>query len=340
MLLRRSGKFFAHNSAAFLFTIIFFGYSAGAHAQLFLPVDDDPFGVPVKFNADSIRKLRIFSITANLQYKPDGKIIDDRGLKQYYEFDSVGRMSEYWRTRVKNFATDYIEHPAVYRKGRKIRGPWTETIQHYNYDTVFVYYYYDNMNRMSCMRECDGDFYHTWYYIYNNDGTIARQTHCRETNTGPNREHFRIGMQTIISQEDFIYKRFSAVQVKQFCLNDEGKPYKETMMNFDQKARPLEFREEYTAGGIRTVSQWKYDSLNRASMISYNSNAGGDFTETTNYNYDSLGRIESLKRFVNGQLKDEFSYLYHGSDPVAYAYINRRHLELGIDIVKMDIKYW
>ncbi|MBI3510561.1 MAG: hypothetical protein HY064_07845 [Bacteroidetes bacterium] len=311
-----------------------------AAAQLFLPIDDDPFGVPVKFNADSIRIHRIFSITANLQYKPDGKIIDDRGLKQYYRFDSLGRLAEFWKTTVRNYASDEIVHPAVYRKGRRIRGEWTETINHYNYDSVFVYYYYDNVSRLSCRRECDGDFYHTWYYLYNEDGTIARQTHCRETNIGTGRDQFRLGMQTIISQEDFSYKRFSPQQVKQFCLNDEGKPYKEMMMNFDKKDRPVEFREEYTAGGIRTVSLWKYDSLDRTSEISYTSNAGGDFTETTKYNYDSLGRIESVKRFTNDQLKDEFSYLYHEHEPVAYAYINRRHLEAGIDIVKMDIRYW
>jgi hypothetical protein len=308
-------------------------------AQLYLPITDDPFGVPVKFNADSIRKHHILSITANLQYKPDEKKINDKGLKEFYRFDSLGRLDFYWRTRVKSFGEQTIEHPAVYRKGRKVRGPWTETVFAYSYDTVFVYYYYDNFQRLACRRQCDGDFYHTWYYIYNNDGTIARQTHCRETNLGQGHANFRLGVQTIISQEDFSYKRFSPSQIKQYCLNDEGKPYKEKMMLFDEKGRPLDFREAYNSGGIRIVSTWKYDSLGRTSEITYNSNAGGEFTEITQYHYDSLGRIESVKRFNDGKLKDEFSYLYHDREPVSYAYINRRHLELGIDIVKLEIKY-
>lgn len=308
-------------------------------AQLFLPIDDDPFGVPVRFHADSIRKHKILSITANIQYKPDEKKIDDKGLKEFYRFDSIGRLDFYWRTRVKNYGEEIIEHPAVYRRGKRIRAAWTETRYAYSYDTTFVYYYYDNFQHLTCRRQCQGDFYHTWYYIYNEDGTIARQTHCRETNVAQDHNSFRLGVQTIISQEDFAYKRFSATQIKQLCLNDEGKAYKETMMLLDKKGRPVDFREAYTAGGIRIVSTWEYDSLDRTSGITYTSNAGGDYTEKTYYRYDSLGRIESVKRFEDGKLKDDFSYLYREREPVAYAYINRRHMEMGIDIVKMEIVY-
>ena len=308
-------------------------------AQLFLPVDDDPFAVPVRFNADSIRKHKILTITAGIQYKPDDRKIEDKGLKEFYQFDSIGRIRFYWRTRVKNYAEEIIEHPAVYRKGKRIRAAWTETKYAYHYDTTFVYYYYDNTQRLTCRRQCQDDFYHTWYYIYNEDGTVARQTHCRETNIAQGHRNFRLGVQTIISQEDFAYQRFSATQIKQLCLNDEGKPYKETMMLLDTKGRPLDFREAYTAGGIRIVSSWEYDSLGRTSMITYSSNAGGDYTEKTYYRYDSLGRIESVKRFEDGKLKDDFSYLYREREPIAYAYINRRHLDMGIDIVKMEIGY-
>lgn len=322
-----------------VFVLLFFLSPLIASAQLFLPIDDDPFGVPVRFNADSIRKHKILSITANIQYKPDDHKIEDKGLKEYYEFDSVGRLSFYWRNRVKSYGEETIEHEAVYRKGKRIRAAWTETKYVYRYDTVFVYYYYDNLQRLTCRRQCQEDFYHTWYYIYNEDGSVARQTHCRETNVGQGHSSFRLGVQTIISQEDFDYKRFSPTQIKQLCLNDEGKPYKETMMLFDKQGRPVDFREAYTAGGIRIVSSWEYDSIGRTSAITYTSNAGGDFTEKTYYRYDSLGRITAVQRYEDGKLKDDFTYLYREREPVAYAYINRRHLEAGIDIVKMEIRF-
>ncbi len=309
-------------------------------AQLFLPIDDDPFAVPVKFNADSILHHRIRSIKTNIQYKPDEHIIDDKGLKEYYQFDSIGRIQLYWRNKVRTYTSDVVLHPATYRKGKKIRGEYSEFRNYYVYDTVFVNYYYDYKNQLACRREADGDFYHTWYYIYNTDGSIARQTHCRETNVGQGHWNFRLGVQTIISQEDFSYQKFSPTQIKKLCLNDEGKPYKETMMLFDKSGRIVDSRESYTAGGIRIVTTWKYDSLGRTASTSYTSNAGDAIADITQFNYDALGRIESMKRFHNAVLTDEFSYLYEGNAAIAHAYINRRHLELGIDIVKMDIVYW
>lgn len=318
----------------------FFCLSFSASAQLFLPVDDDPFGVPVRFNADSIHRYKIKSILANLQYKPDERIISDKGLKEYYQFDSIGRIKLYWRNKIRNYTTDVIQHPAVMRKGKRVRAAWSEVRNYYVYDTVFVNYYYDYKNQLTCRRESDGDFYHTWYYLYNTDGTIARQTHCKETNVGQGHSNFRLGVQTIISQEDFSYEKYSPTQIKKLCLNDEGKPYKETMMLFDKQGRIIDSRESYTAGGIRIVTTWKYDAFGRTAATSYTSNAGDEIADVTNYNYDSLGRIESMKKFHNNVLTDEFSYLYEKNSPIAYAYINRRHLELGIDIVKMDIKYW
>ena len=69
-------------------------------AQLFQPVNDDPFGVPVAFNPDSVKAQRISEITSNFQYKPDGKIIQDKGLQEHFHFDKEGRVVFYWRTRV------------------------------------------------------------------------------------------------------------------------------------------------------------------------------------------------------------------------------------------------
>lgn len=310
------------------------------HAQLFLPVTDDPFGVPIRFRSDSIVKLNIHSITSAYQYKPDGKKIDDKGLREYFEFDRQGRLTYYWRTRIKGMESKAVEHPAVIRRGKKVRSAWTEYKYEYSYDTVFIYTYYDSLSRVNSRRLCDGQYYHTWYYTYNEEGWVVTQIHCRETNTSPSHRDFRLGVQTIISREDFSYEKYSSTQVKQLCLNDEGKVYKETMMTLDKNGRLIDTREAYTAGGIRITTAYSYDSLGRMSSYQYSSNASDQLTELTEYRYDSLGRIDAVRRYRNTVLKDEFSYLYEGGTMISYAYINRRHIELGIDIVKMEVQYY
>ena len=310
------------------------------NAQLLIPVTDDPFGVPLRFNADSVQKLKIHTITSAFQYKPDGRIIDDKGLREFYEFDLSGRVRFYWRTRIRGMEAKAIEHGAVYRRGRKIKSEWTEYKYEYAYDTTFIYTYYDSLSRVSTRRLCDGTYFHTWYYSYNEQGYISTQIHCRETNTGTSHRDFKMGVQTVISQEDFRYEIYSSTQIKKLCLNDEGKVYKETMLVLDKQGRLIDSREAYTAGGIRISIAYEYDDLGRMSMYTYSSNAGDQLDEITQFKYDSLGRIESVRRFKNTVLKDEFSYLYDGKSTMSYAYINRRHIELGIDIVKMQVEYY
>ncbi len=321
------------------FLVLFFVFAGfSLHAQLFVPVTDDPFNVSLRFSPDSVVKLRIRTITCAFQYKPDGRIIEDKGLREYYEFDLLGRVKFYWRTRLRGMEAKAIEHEAVYRRGRKVKSEWTEYKYEYAYDTVFIYTYFDSTSQVATRRLCDGNYFHTWYYNYNDDGRISTQIHCRETNLGNTHRDFKLGVQTIISREDFRYETYSSTQVKKLCLNDEGKVYKETMMLLDVQGRMIDSREAYTAGGIRITVAYEYDSVGRMAAYTYTSNAGEQLNERTEYVYDSLGRIESVRRFKNTVLRDEFSYLYEAGASMSYAYINRRHIELGIDIVKLQIE--
>lgn len=323
-----------------IIVLFFILLTNGMHAQLFIPVTDDPFGVPIRFNADSVRKLKIQSVTSAYQYKPDGRIIQDQGINEYFEFDTQGRVKFYWKMRVHGTESKVVEHDAIYRRGKKIRNAWTEYKYSYTYDTVFIYTYYDSLSRVTTRRSCDGIYYHAWYFTYNEDGFVSTQIHCRETNMGASHRDFKLGVQTTISREDFSYEKYSSTQIKQLCLNDEGKVYKETMMTLDKEGRLIESREAYVAGGVRITNTYTYDSFGRMWKYAYSSNAGDQLNELTEYNYDSLGRIESVKRYKNTVLKDEFSYLYEGNAMMSYAYINRRHIELGIDIIKMAMTYY
>lgn len=322
------------------FVVSFIFLSLVSKAQLFVPVTDDPFAVPIKFSPDSVRYHKIHSITSAYQYKPDGRIIEDKGLREYFEFDRQGRITFYWRTRVRGMEAKATEHPATVRRGRVVKQAWTEYKYDYAYDTAFIYTFYDSLSRIATRRYCEGIYYHTWYYTYNEQNFVVTQIHTRETNAGTSHRDFKLGVQTVISREDFSYEVYSSTVIKQNCLNDVGKVYKETMMALDKQGRLIESREAYTAGGIRIITTYAYDELGRMASWSYSSNAGEPLLEQTQYAYDSLGRIESVKRFKNTVLKDEFSYLYDGGAKMSYAYINRRHIELGIDIIKMAVVFY
>ncbi len=305
-------------------------------AQLFVYITDDPFGVPLRFNSDSIRARHIRTITTDYQYKPDNQIIQDRGVQEQFMFDTLGRLVRYMKTRIKGQATQTIEHPAVYRRGKRVAKAWTETKTVYVHDSIFVYYRYDSLKRLDMRRMCDGDYYNTWYYEYNLDGTISRQTHCRETNRNTSHLNFFLDVQTVLSQEVFGYEKFGTAQVKQRCLNDEGKVYKETMLNYDSQGHLVDERQAYIVGGLRNQVTYQYDAQGRLTERIFTSNANQDLIEKSVLTYDSIGRTTALKFYRNEILREEFSYLYNAEAPSAYAWVNRRHQEAGIDIVKLS----
>lgn len=304
-------------------------------AQLFLPVSDDPFGVPVQFNRDSVKAAGIRYINVGLQYKPDQQVISDKGLREYYAFDSLGNLSLCWRSRIRSVQTEETIIPAVYRRGRRVRAARTEYRTSYTYDTVFVHYYYDSLQRLVTRRMSDADYYNTWYYQWNPDSTLAARIHVRETNLGRDHNDFRLGVQTIISDERFNYETYDNRQRKQLALNDEGKPYRQTITDVDSAGRVLEERQSFIVGGIYIRYTYVYDSLGRLGSRTYATNGGDAIEEVISYTRDSLGRLDAVRLHKNGLLYDEFSYLYDGKSVVPYAFINRRHQQAGIDIVKL-----
>ncbi|MGL5889123.1 MAG: hypothetical protein ACRC3B_04525 [Bacteroidia bacterium] len=306
-----------------------------AAAQLFIPVSDDPFGVPFLFNRDSVVTQKIKFVNIALQYKPDQQIIDDKGLREYYQFDSLGNLSLYWRNRVRTIKTEEVITPAVYRRGRRIRPERVEYKKTYLYDTVFVHYAYDTLNRVIMRRLCDADYYNTWYYTWNADNSLAVRIHVRETNIGRDHLSFVLGVQTIISEEQFRYEKYSANQLTQIALNDEGKPYRQSITDFDAAGRVLEERLSFIAGGNYNVYRYEYDSLGRLSSRLFSMSGINTGEELLKYTRDSLSRLEAVRVYKNAVLHDEYTYLYEGNVSRPYAFLNRRHQQAGIDIVKL-----
>jgi hypothetical protein len=304
-------------------------------AQLFIPVNDDPFAVPFAFNRDSIVANKIRFINIAIQYKPDQQLISDKGLREYYQFDSLGNLKLYWRNRVRTTRTEEIVIPAVYRRGRRIRPERTEYKNYYVYDTIFVHYAYDSLNRLNMRRLCDGDYYNTWYYTWNKDNTLAVRIHVRETNLGRNHSNFILGVQTVISEEQFRYERYSPRQLTQVALNDEGKPYRQMISDYDESGRVLEERLSFIVGGHYNTYRYAYDSLGRLSSRLFSMTGINSGEELLKYTRDSVGRLEHVLLYRDALLHDEYTYLYQAGSSLPYAFINRRHQQAGIDIVKL-----
>jgi len=151
---------------------------------------------------------------------------------------------------------------------------------------------------------------------------------------GPSRKEFRLGMQTIISTEEFAYERLTPTQVKKKCLNDEGKVYKEIILNYDTAGRLVDEYHSYIVSWVKQSNTYAYDSLGRMKERTVKSYSGEELEEKVTMEYDSAGNISMQRFYKNGVLYYEMSFLYNAELPGVYAMVNRRHREALIDIVK------
>jgi YD repeat-containing protein len=298
---------------------------------------NDVFETPVTFNSGFIRSNKIKCIRAAITLKPDNQVIQDKGLSEGYQFDTLGRLTEFYRTRIRSFETREIQHPAVYRKGKRVSRPWTEFKSQYVYDTTFINYYYDSLSRLVVKRMNDGDYYHTWYLRYTNEAgknNISLLQKCRETNTGTSHRNFRLGVQSVISSEEYRYEQLTPSQVKRRCLNDEGKVYKEVILNYDASGRLLDEYHSFLVSWVKRSSTFKYDSLGRLTGQVFAEYSGDAVEEKSTIEYDSLGRTAMIRYYIGSALQNELSFVYSKDVLGMYGTVGRRLKDAAIDIVK------
>lgn len=327
-------------ATAFIFSLLLL-LPALLRAQIILTKPQETPLTELSFDPAVIKASKIKSITVDLAMKPDNKVIDDKGLMQYHEFDSLGRLVKFYYTMISGTTTREIQVPALYKRGRVVRKAYTRTENTYRYDTVSTWFYYDSRDRLIIKRTNSGDVYNSAYYTYdavNND--IIKEVRCRETNTSENKNDFRLGVQTVTSLETFQYERSSPTQLKKKCFNDEGRAYRQVIINYDSNGNKIEEYAEYVVTWMNASTTWEYDAQGRVAERNYSSNATGDLKESVNYEYDAKGNLVGEKRFKNQDQVNEISYLYDENGTLLKSQVNRDIPNKQIGIIKYSYGFY
>src|ERR1035437_81479 len=301
-------------SYIFLFAICHLP-SAILHAQIIVP---SPSGITLPepvYNKTFIKQNKIKSVKASVVDKPDGEIIRDKGLAENFLFDTSGNLIRHYYNEITSLAKTETEIPAVYKRGYIVKKSSTKVNYEYQYDTLGTEFVYTSNGYLRMKRVCIGDFFNTTYYEYFGDGLVSRQTLCKETNIAKKGEPFKLGVQTIISDEKFEYENLTATQIKKKFLNDEGKPYKQGILNY-VNGKLTDENYEFVVGFIRSGVTYKYDVNNRLIEKTSTDNSSGSNTEKISYEYDSNGNILKEKKFKNGVQTDEKIFMYEQTSPV------------------------
>jgi hypothetical protein len=320
--------------------LLCYSFALCAHAQA---IDTNPSEITLPepaFAKAYIKKNKIKTIRASIVDKPDGEVIRDKGLAENFVFNEEGFLVRHYYNEITSIQkTEYNIPPVYNRKGQLIKKSFTKVNYEYQYDTLGTEYVYTSNGFLRMQRMCMGNFYHTTYYEYYGEGMVSRKTLCRETNISKKGEPFKLGVQTIISDERFEYEQLTPSQIKKVFLNDEGKPYKMGILNFSS-GKITDESYEFVVGFIRSSVTYKYDEQGRLIEKIATDNSSNMNIDKTVYEYDENGNVVKQKKFSNGTQIEEIVFLYDAEKNLLTSQINRQILKENIRIVKYEYEFY
>lgn len=323
----------------YFFSFLLIYFSSNASAQILKITSDNTIQLPIYFNEDFIKDNKIKSITSDLAVKPDNKPIEDKGLINTTEFDSLGKVCKYLYTRIKAKTETEQEIRAVRNKrGKIIRPAYTKVNVEYTYDTVVTWFYYNSNNAISIKRTLDDDIYDSRYFDYDSLGNCIKEIHVRETSSS--KSDFKLMSQTILSVENFKYEILSRTQIKKYYLNEEGRTYRTSIINYDTKKNKVEENNEFIVTWLVVKESFKYNSSNKIIEKNYFSNTGGEINEKVEIEYDTNQNIALEKHYKNNVKTNEYSYLYDENNKFIKSQLDRSFTNNTIGIIKFSYTFW
>jgi hypothetical protein len=276
-----------------------------------------------------LRARGIRKITFEIIDKKDFEVAVDKSLTETYEFDLEGRISRYYFTTISKTVERHVTK--VNRRGQAVFYSSSD----YAYDTISTSFFYSG-DKLILKRYHDGlSYYESRYYRYDTTGNLTKELRFKETNNSPTKGVFILGNQVLLSEDSFQYHKYSSGQVKCIFMNNENRPYKERIINFDEKGRKKNISENYTAASwIMQEYKFAYDST-RLAEAQFTGNANNKVTLKNTYEYDENKELYTEKQFRNDILEKEISYVTNKADTLLNSIVMRDHLKKTMRIIRL-----
>jgi hypothetical protein len=307
--------------------LFFFGFLS--RAQLLLPTTESAFETQQNFNPSFIKAKGIRKISFEIIDKKDFEVAIDKSLTENYEFNENGLLTRFYLTDI--VSTSKREGFKIGKNGRRIPYLFTEFV----YDTISTSYFYSG-EKVILKRFHDGlNYFESRYYRYDSLGNLTKEQRYKEINNSRDRSVFILGNQVLLSEDSFQYQKFSSGQLKCTFLNNENRPYKERITNYDSSGKAKLVSEHYTAASwIMQENRFEYKN-NRLVKAEFEGNANHNILLKNTYEYDEMNELYTEKKYKNDILLREISYVTLKSDSLLNSIVIRDPINKTIRIIKL-----
>lgn len=310
----------------------------GASAQILVPTAETAFEVQHNFNDNLIKLKNIRKITFEIMDKKDYEVPVDRNLVETYEFNPNGRLARFYYTNIVR--TIERQTTVNVSRGRR-KGYYTSVQNHsdYIYDTISTTFYYSGQD-LILKRYHDGAmYYESRYYRYDSLHNLVKELRYRETNNSRDKSVFILGGQLLLSEDSFQYKKFSSGQLQCTLLNNEHRPYKQQVINYNAEGRKTSVSEYYTAAAWITQEQKFEYSGNRLTLAQFKGNADKEVKIHITYEYDANNELLTEKHYRNDVLQKELSYITDAANKLLNSLVIRDHINKSMRIIKLKYDF-
>lgn len=311
------------------FVIVLSVFFSTLTAQVVLPTAETAFNPAHNFNPAVIREKGITKIVFEILDKKDFEVAVDKSLTEIYEFNAKGQLTRFYYTVIAKTVEKQVTR--LNRKGQAS----FHTSSEYLYDTISTRYFYQN-DKLVLQRYHDGlNYFESHYFRYDASGNKTKELRYRETNVSPSKSFFVLGNQVLLSEDSFQYQRFSSGQLKCAFLNNENRPYKEQITNFDEAGRKKAVSESYTsASWIMQEQRFEY-TQERMTAAVFEGNANNQVLLKNTYEYDENKELYTEKHYRNEVLEKELSYVSNKTDGLLNSIVIRDPINKTIRIIRL-----
>ena len=265
------------------------------------------------FNPSFLAKNNVAAMRGTLSRKESMQPIYSTGLIEVFSFDSTGLLTR----RVKTFR----------RRGGRV-------------DTSSVFFKYDDVNRLIWQNTRQNNLFDAYTYTYDSLGRMVGEAHHRGEDTSRTYQAFEPGEEFLINQEQFSYDSTTTRQITKSFLNNEGKPYKQVILDFDTLGNLVEQTTRFVLTGRRQTSTRTFDDLGRLVSITDFSNLGTRVEKRYDYQYDELGNVDEETLTINGKLTTTRQFVYDEVTLMLKAMLVKDEATIRIDILQFEYEFY
>lgn len=302
-------------------------------AQILLPTAETAFEPQHHFNPTLIKQNGIKKITCEIIDKKDFEVAVDKSLTEVYEFNNSGFITRHFYTTIVKSIEKHVTKYS--RKGHTFQ----DVTKEYEYDTIGTTFIYNGNSLILKRFHNGGNYYESRYYRYDNEGLLTKEMRFKETNNSIDKAYFVLGNQVLLSEDSFQYQKFGSKQLKCVYLNNENRPYKEQVINYDSVGLKKSIDENYVAAAW-IMQQQRFEHKNgKLISATFQGNANGSFNLRNVYQYDENGELYAEFQYKNEILQKEISFITEKTTGLLNSYIIRDPDAKSLRIVKLKYDY-